>query len=68
MTRGSPRMIPLPAANRPVLSVRETAALLGIGESTVRGLVKTGKLKHTRIGKRVLIRREHAMEIVPPPT
>ena len=42
---------------RPVLTVKETAAYLGISESLIWKQIKEGNLKPTRIGDRVLFSR-----------
>ena len=76
MTRcsGRPRprkQLPIPPANRPVLSVAEAAALLGIGQTTVRDLVRARKIQHTRLGRRIVFKREWIMGVLEgtaPPT
>lgn len=60
------RTLPIPPANRPVLSVTDAAGLLGIGESTLRDMVRAKKIPHTRFGKRILFRRSDLMELVDP--
>lgn len=60
------RTLPVPPANRPVLSVTDAAGLLGIGESTLRDMVRAGKVPHTRFGKRILFRRADLMEMMDP--
>jgi excisionase family DNA binding protein len=44
---------------RPVLTVKETAAYLGISESLIWKQIKEGSLKPTRIGDRVLFSRNY---------
>ena len=54
MTRNYPQ---ISLSERRGLSVLETAAILSVGRSTVYNLLKTGKLKSTRIcGRRVILR------------
>lgn len=43
---------------REVFSLRESAAWLGIGVSTMRELVYGRKIRSARVGRRVLIRKE----------
>ena len=40
---------------QPLKSVEEAAGLLAISPWTVRGYIKTGKLKPVRLGRRVLV-------------
>jgi excisionase family DNA binding protein len=49
--------VPGPVPDRLLYPVRETAQLLGLGESTVWGMVKNGRLCAVRVGKRTLIPR-----------
>jgi excisionase family DNA binding protein len=58
--------LPMPPPERQILSVTDAAGLVGVGESTLRGLVRTGKLPHTRIGKRILITRGVLMRFFDP--
>lgn len=44
---------------RPVLTVRETAAYLGISESLIWKQIREGGLKPTRIGDRVFFSRAY---------
>lgn len=44
-------------ANRPTLSVAETAELLGISRWLVQQAVRTGSLPSLRVGRRILIPR-----------
>jgi excisionase family DNA binding protein len=48
-----------PDHQRPVLTVKETAAYLGISESLVWVEIRRGKLKPVRIGDRVLFSRAY---------
>lgn len=48
-----------PDNERPVLTVRETAAYLGISESLIWTQIKAGNLKPVRIGDRVLFSRSY---------
>jgi excisionase family DNA binding protein len=41
-----------------LLSVRESAWLLGVSPATIRRAIASGRLEHIRLGDRVLIRRE----------
>ena len=71
-TRGSKmtrhkRTLPVPPANRPVLSVTDAAGLLGVGESTLRDMVRANKIPHTRFGKRILFRRDALMAMLEQP-
>ena len=43
------------AAAKLAYSQKEAAQLLGVGLSTLRGMVASGQLKHVRAGQRVLI-------------
>ncbi len=40
-----------------LVSIRETAALLGLGRSTIYRLIESGKLTKLKIGRRTLIER-----------
>ncbi|MBW6396162.1 helix-turn-helix domain-containing protein [Thermus sp. SYSU G05001] len=42
----------------PVMNVPETAELLRVSQSTVWRLIRGGRLRATRIGRRVLITRQ----------
>jgi excisionase family DNA binding protein len=44
---------------RPVLSVKETAAYLGVGETLIWTQIKAGNLKPLRLGDRVLFSRAY---------
>jgi excisionase family DNA binding protein len=57
---------------RALKSVEEAAGLLGISKWTVRGYVRTGKLKPVRLGRRVLLAEDELERLVaegqqPPP-
>jgi excisionase family DNA binding protein len=41
-----------------VVSVKDAAKLLNLGRSTIRDLLKAGKLPHKRVGRRILIPRK----------
>jgi excisionase family DNA binding protein len=43
--------------DREILTLLEAAALLRIGETTLRASVKAGTIPHTRYGKRILFKR-----------
>ena len=58
-----PRILPEPPKDRSVLSVKEAAGLLHVGESTIRAAVKAGTIPHFRFGYRVLFKREVLMKI-----
>jgi excisionase family DNA binding protein len=58
--------VPEPPAERSILSVAEAAALSGLGENTIRALVKTGELPARRVRRRVLIRRVDLVTLVSP--
>ena len=60
------RRLPVPPDDRVVLSITEGAGLLGVGESTLRDLVRAGKIPHTRLGKRILLKREVLLELANP--
>jgi excisionase family DNA binding protein len=60
------RTLPLPSADRKFLSVLEAAALIGIGETTIRDLVRQNKIPHVRIGRRILFRREDLDRMMTP--
>jgi excisionase family DNA binding protein len=66
MTTRNRRTLPPPPANRQVLSVMEAAGLLGVGESTLRDLVRRNEIPHTRFGKRILFNREILMGLMQP--
>jgi excisionase family DNA binding protein len=51
------RDLPLPPADKLRLSINEACALSGLGESTLRLHCKKGKLRHKRVGRRIIIRR-----------
>lgn len=60
------RTYPIPPADRPVLSIYEAAGLLGVGETTIREAIRIGTLPHTRLGRRILIRRIDLDKLVEP--
>ena len=45
-------------------NLREASATLGISESQISGLIKTGKMKAFKLGSRILIPREAIESIV----
>jgi len=45
-------------------SVEEAAKVLGVGRGSTYGLIRTGQLRHIRIGRRVLISRAALREFV----
>jgi excisionase family DNA binding protein len=45
-------------AGKLLLSVKETAIALNVGVSTIRQLIKNGRLPVVRINRRVLIRKK----------
>jgi excisionase family DNA binding protein len=55
--------MPLPALHRSEIplneklawSVRDTALATGLSQRTIQGLIKTGKLPASRVGRRVLL-------------
>ncbi|HOA50990.1 MAG: helix-turn-helix domain-containing protein [Thermogutta sp.] len=47
---------------REMLSLRETAKVLGLSERSVWTAIKAGRIPSTRIGKRVLIPRRLLLE------
>lgn len=47
----------IPLSDREVLSIQQTANLLGVHRVTVHGLVSTGRLASVKIGRRRLITR-----------
>lgn len=60
------RPLPVPPANRLVISVIEAAALLGVGESTVRDMIKRNEIPFTRIGRRIVLRRDLLLQMTEP--
>jgi excisionase family DNA binding protein len=42
----------------PFLTVREAAALLRVNPKTVYAAVDAGQLRHVRVGRKILIRRD----------
>ena len=48
----------------PLQSVEQAAEFLGISQFTVRAYLRDGKLKPTRIGRRVLLRQEELERFV----
>ena len=48
----------------PLKSVEQAAEFLGISQFTVRGYLRDGQLKPTRIGRRVLLRQEELERFV----
>ncbi len=51
---------------RPVLTVKETAAYLGVSESLIWKQIKEGNLKPARIGDRVLFSRNYLNRLCDP--
>ena len=49
---------------RALKSVEEAAELLGISKWTVRGYIKTGKLRPVRLGRRVLVEEAELERLV----
>jgi len=49
---------------RALKSVDEAAGLLGISPWTIRGYIKTGKLKPVRLGRRVLLAEDELERLV----
>lgn len=49
---------------RPVLTVAETAAILGLGYSTVYELVRRGELPSIKIGGSIRIPRKHIEDLI----
>lgn len=60
------RDVPDPPPSRAMLNVLEAATLSGLGRNTIRKLIKTGQLKHRRVGKRIVIRRDDLMRFMDP--
>lgn len=55
------------ARTKEILTVKETARLLGVSELTVRTYITKGNLKAERIGRRIMIRKiaiDHALKEV----
>jgi excisionase family DNA binding protein len=50
------------------ISLQQTADLLGLHRSTVRGILRRGDLPHRRLGRRVLIPRKAVEEYAYGPT
>ena len=46
------------------MSVREGATYLGISHRTLHDMIKDHKVKHARIGKRVILKREYLDELI----
>lgn len=63
-----PKQMPLPPANKTVLSAIEAAAILGLGRSTIYRLLTSKELPSKRIGKRWLVRRVDLDKFVAPET
>lgn len=59
--------VPMPPADRVILSVMEAAAVAGLGHNTIRKAIKEEKLPARKIGKRVLIRRIDLEQFLSPP-
>jgi len=53
-------------SGREIFSLTEAAAFAGIGLTTLRRLIKQGKIKHRKVGKRVLVRRVDVIEYMDP--
>jgi excisionase family DNA binding protein len=47
----------VPADVRKVFSLREAEAILGIGETSLRNLIRDGKIHAVNVGRRVLVPR-----------
>ena len=47
----------LEVPNKDVLSIAEACCYLGIGRTTLWRLIKNGKIKHTKMGRRTLIQK-----------
>ena len=62
--RRNPRTLPVPPPSRQVLSVIDAAGLLGLGESTLREMVRSNRIPHSRLGKRILFRREILLKMI----
>lgn len=58
------KKLPLPPASRMILSVADAAALFGVGESTLRDMARAKKIPHSRLGKRILFRRDALMRLL----
>jgi excisionase family DNA binding protein len=59
---------PLPPKDKDILSLPEVAALFGLGETTIRQLVrlKTNPLPARFVGRRILIHRDDAVAYFAP--
>ncbi len=49
---------------RQTVSIKEAAAILGLGRSSIYKLINTGKINPVRIGRRVLIRIEDLKKLI----
>ena len=56
--------VPEPPAHRETLTVAEAAAIAGLGQSTIRGLIKSGRLRSSKIGRRRLVMRTHLVDML----
>lgn len=52
------------SSNRMSYSVDEAAALIGIGRTTLYGLIKAGELPVIKIGTRTLVRRNDLEKLI----
>jgi excisionase family DNA binding protein len=51
-------------ANRPAVSIDETAAFLGLHSSTVRGAVAAGDIPSFKVGRRILVPTASLLKLV----
>lgn len=54
----------VPLDQRVTLHVREAEAVSGLSHTTIHALLKSGKLRSIKIGKRRLIDRKSLMEVL----
>lgn len=59
-----PRILPTAPPEREVLTLLEAAALLRVGETTMRKAVKAGTIPHTRYGKRILFKKSLLLRLM----
>ncbi len=50
----------------PMVSINETAQLMGVGRSTIYRLIETGRLSKRKIGRRTLITRDSINDLLIP--
>jgi excisionase family DNA binding protein len=50
----------------PILTVEQTATLLGISRGLAFAAVRTGEIPHVRIGRRILVPRDALLRLVLP--